>query len=98
MGSSSKCNHTVSDRLDPVRFDGVCPICLQIENDALWKLLREDRSKWGFDALVFVGRRLLDEVYPACVFDGSSGDSGPQLIVALRAALDRIDAQKPKVE
>jgi hypothetical protein len=37
-----------------------------------------------------VGRRLLDEVYPEDVFDGSSGDTGPAYIVALRAALANV--------
>jgi hypothetical protein len=41
----------------------------------------------GWDAIVRIGQVLLDEYYPAHVFDGSSGDSGPQYVVALREAL-----------
>jgi hypothetical protein len=43
-------------------------------------------------SIVEIGRIILDEVYPVTVFDGSSGDAGPQYIVALRAALERLDA------
>jgi hypothetical protein len=45
----------------------------------------------GWRSLLAVGRMLLDNSYPEHVFDGSSGDSGPQYIVALREALRRID-------
>jgi hypothetical protein len=51
----------------------------------LIKLLAEDKA---WDAVVTVGRALLDHYYPAAVFDGSSGDSGPQYVVALREALE----------
>lgn len=44
---------------------------------------------WG--AILLVGRAILDRYYPASVFDGSSGDSGPDFIVALREAIKRID-------
>jgi hypothetical protein len=60
---------------------------LRAEIDRLSVALREDPSKWSWDVLLMVGRRLLDEVYPEDVFDGSSGDTGPAYIVALRAAL-----------
>lgn len=53
-------------------------------------MLASDR---GWDAVVTVGRSLLDHYYPADIFDGSSGDSGPQYVVALREALRRIDEQ-----
>jgi hypothetical protein len=36
---------------------------------------------------------LLDHYYPASVFDGSSGDAGPEYDVALRKALERIKAE-----
>ena len=51
-------------------------------------LLAQDRA---WDAVVAVGRTLLDHYYPADVFDGSSGDTGPAYVAALRAALARID-------
>jgi hypothetical protein len=51
-------------------------------------LLAQDRA---WDAVVAVGRALLDHSYPASVFDGSSGDTGPQYVVALRTALARIE-------
>ena len=50
--------------------------------------LAEDRA---WDAVVTVGRALLDHYYPASVFDESSGDSGPENVVALRNALTRIE-------
>jgi hypothetical protein len=37
-----------------------------------------------------LGAIFLDEVYPESVFDGSSGDTGPVYIVALRAALANV--------
>lgn len=53
----------------------------------LIKLLAQDKA---WDAVVEVGQALLDHYYPASVFDGSSGDSGPDYIVALRNALARV--------
>lgn len=50
-------------------------------------LLARDRA---WDAVVLIGRELLDTYYPATVFTGVSGDSGPQYVVALRDALSRI--------
>ena len=49
-------------------------------------LLAQDKA---WDAVVLIGRELLDTYYPARIFTGRSGDSGPQYIVALRAALNR---------
>lgn len=51
-------------------------------------LLAQD-SAW--DAVVLIGRELLDTYYPATVFTGASGDTGPEYIVALRNALAKID-------
>jgi hypothetical protein len=51
-------------------------------------LLAKDRT---WDAVVVVGRALLDHYYPADIFDGSSGDAGPAYVVALREALGRLD-------
>jgi hypothetical protein len=53
-------------------------------------LLAQDQA---WDAVVEVGRVLLDAYYPADVFTGASGDVGPQYIVALRTALERIRAE-----
>jgi hypothetical protein len=50
-------------------------------------LLAQDRA---WDAIVEVGQALLDHYYPASVFDGSSEDAGPEFVVALRRALERL--------
>ena len=57
----------------------------------LREMLAGEPGKWSFDTLLWVGRRLLTEHYPADIFNGSSGDSGPEYVVALRKALDRCD-------
>lgn len=64
------------------------------ELDHLWELVHEDPASWSFDTLLFVGRRMLKEVYPPDIFTGSSGDSGPQYVVAIREAIKRIDDQR----
>lgn len=51
-------------------------------------ILAEDK---GWDAVVFIGKALLDHYYHADIFDGSSGDSGPEYVVALRKALARVN-------
>jgi hypothetical protein len=56
---------------------------------ALIKLLLVDERPW--DAIVAIGRWVLDSYYPEEIFTGVSGDPGPQYIVALREALRRID-------
>lgn len=43
----------------------------------------------AWDAVILIGTELLDTYYPAKVFTGESGDSGPQYVVALREALKR---------
>ena len=48
-------------------------------------LLAEDQ---GWNAVLAVGRALVDAYYPADIFTGESGDDGPKYIVALRSALD----------
>ena len=50
-------------------------------------LLAEDKA---WQAVVLIGQELLDSYYPADVFTGTSGDSGPQYVVALREALSRV--------
>jgi hypothetical protein len=52
----------------------------------------------AWDAVVLVGRALLDGYYPANIFTGVSGDSGPEYVVALRKALTRIDGQQAPLE
>jgi hypothetical protein len=61
------------------------------ERDTALAALREDRAKWGWSVVLYVGRRVLDEVYPADIFTGASGDSGPRYIAALRDALAAIE-------
>ncbi len=53
----------------------------------LIKLLIDDQ---GWNAVVLIGRELIDRHYPAGIFTGTSGDIGPLYIVALREALDRV--------
>jgi hypothetical protein len=50
-------------------------------------LLANDKA---WDAVVLIGRSLLDHYYPATIFNGASGDSGPAYVVALREALKKI--------
>ena len=54
-------------------------------------LLAKDRA---WDAVVLIGRALPDRYYPADIFDGSSGDPGPEYVAALRKALERIDVTR----
>ena len=49
-------------------------------------MLAQDRA---WDAVILIGTELLDVYYPAKVFTGESGDSGPLYVVALRNALKR---------
>jgi len=49
----------------------------------------------AWDAVVLIGRELLDNYYPEHIFTGSSGDKGSAYIVALRNALNAIDAPAP---
>ena len=43
----------------------------------------------AWDAVILIGTELLDAYYPARLFTGESGDSGPSYVVALRNALKR---------
>jgi hypothetical protein len=52
-------------------------------------LLAADRA---WDAVVLIGKAILEDIYPEDVFDGSSGNPGSDYIVALRHALNRIEA------
>jgi len=50
-------------------------------------LAGEHPDAWG--AIILIGQELLDRYYPAKVFTGESGDSGPAYVMALREALAR---------
>lgn len=75
---------------DFVVFDAKLVRGLLADIDVWRDLATHDRDKWSFDALLYIGERLLAEVYPEKVFTGESGDSGPQFVVALREALRRV--------
>jgi len=64
------------------------------EIERLSEIVREDPAAWSFDTLLFIGRKMLAEVYPPDIFTGESGDSGPEFIVALRRAIARIDEKR----
>lgn len=65
------------------------------EIERLNEALHEDRPElFSFDTIMLLGRRILAEYYPEDIFNGSSGDSGPEFVVALRAAIKRIDEQR----
>ena len=51
-------------------------------------LLAHDQA---WDAVIKIGHSLLDHYYPAEIFNGSSGDTGPLYVVALRNALDALE-------
>jgi hypothetical protein len=50
----------------------------------LIKLIVDDHP---WQAVIIVGRVLLDHYYPANIFTGSSGDPGPAYVVAMRQLL-----------
>jgi hypothetical protein len=78
---------------DLVMFDGDLVRELLNDIELLREVATEDISKWGFDALVTMATRMLDEVYPESVFTGESGDTGPRFVVALRAVIKEIEAR-----
>ena len=45
------------------------------------------RDSWSFETMLYVGQRVINEVYPETIFTGASGDLGPQYVAALRDAL-----------
>jgi len=55
------------------------------------ELIRLLAAGEAWESGILVGRAILDFYYPANIFDGSSGDSGPEYVVALRRALERIE-------
>ena len=55
-------------------------------------LLAKDKA---WQAIVLIGQAILDHYYSEDIFDGSSGDSGPKYIVALREALRAISQSAP---
>lgn len=62
------------------------------ERVALEEALRETPEKWSFRTLVTIAGLILDREYPADVFTGESGDSGPRVVVRLREALADVHA------
>lgn len=71
---------------------------LQEENERLTEIVADDPSKWGFDALVYMAKRMLDTNYPASLFgDGARfGDcSGARLVTALRNAIEEVNQLTP---
>lgn len=67
-----------------------CNACL------LEEALSETREKWNFNTLLYVGQRLLDEVYPAdipLIASADSPDPGPRLAAAVRDCLAVIKAR-----
>lgn len=71
-------------------------LAAKAEIERLNEALHEERPELlSFDTILLLGRRILAIHYPESVFDGSSGDSGPEFVVALRAAIKRIDEQRP---
>jgi hypothetical protein len=49
----------------------------------------------AWEAVVLIGKALLENYYPADIFTGRSGDPGPEYVVALRNALARISEDQP---
>lgn len=49
----------------------------------------------GMPTLILLTDHLLDTIYPASVFTGKSGDTGPNFIVALREALVEVKRKMP---
>lgn len=55
-------------------------------------MLAAENGPKAWDAIILIGRELLESYYPADVFTGVSGDAGPAYVVALREALARATA------
>lgn len=85
------CKHEPHEKDTAAIADGMCPICLANEVSLLIKAVSEDPDKWGFETLLYIGRRILDEVYPEDIFIGSSGSTALEYIVALRNAIKQIE-------
>lgn len=83
---------SLCDLVGPVKEMAERIRALEAENEKMREALQAEPEKWSFDVLVLMSRAILAKYYPASVFDGSSGDGGPQLIVALRSALSRLEA------
>lgn len=71
-------------------------LCLQgishwtgCREDALCMRCRLEKYD-GFNGMVTFIKERLEEFYPESVFDGSSGDSGPVFVVALRKAIGNL--------
>ncbi len=60
----------------------------------LEEIVRDDPSKWSFDALLFMARRLLDANYPDGLFGEGArfGDcSGSRFVTALRRTIEEVE-------
>lgn len=57
---------------------------LLTENERLREIINEQPEKWSFDTLMWAADKILDEIFPADIFTGVSGDAGPRLVAALR--------------
>lgn len=62
-----------------------------MDDDDRLELVRLIASNKNWDTIIMVGRAILDEYYPADIFDGSSGNSGPTYVVAMRQLLADFD-------
>jgi len=69
------------------RWRDILKLCDEVE-----ELENRLNAPLGLDEWVVATRRMLDEVYPASVFTGVSGDAGPRAIVVIRKALADVDA------
>lgn len=46
-----------------------------IKDIEMWReIVKNDIDKWGFDALVMMAKRILDEIYPEMVFTGVNAE------------------------
>lgn len=63
-----------------------------MNQDERLELIASLAGGWDWKVILQIGRLILERTYPADIFDGSSGDTGPAYIVALREALKNINA------
>ena len=55
-------------------------------------------DRWPWEKMLRIAKRIEREVYPPDVFNGSSGDPGPELLVALRKAIARCESTADETE
>lgn len=79
-----------ADEIERLRAQGdVLFASIKSNADEIERL--RDPNSWGFDHLVAMAKRILDLKYPADIFDGSSGDLGPDFVVRLRATIEELE-------